>query len=164
MKNDDAQDSQAFLNTQYCSQCGMCEMVACKQGLNPRTLIGFAKASIMKNGLKNPNKIEAVPRGERNMRRLTTARLRQKLGLEKYNNPSPLSDAVVSPDKLYISMRQNIGKPGDVIVKEGQMVKKGECIVKAPENALGLPIHSPIDGTILKISNDVITVKSAERE
>lgn len=164
VKNDDAQDSQAFLNTQYCSQCGMCEMVACKQGLNPRTLIGFAKASIMKNGLKNPNKIEAVPRGERNMRRLTTARLRQKLGLEKYNNPSPLSDAVVSPDKLYISMRQNIGKPGDVIVKEGQMVKKGECIVKAPENALGLPIHSPIDGTILKISNDVITVKSAERE
>ena len=108
VKSDDSTDTQAFLNTQYCSQCGLCEMVACKQGLNPRTLIGVAKTTLAKNGIKNTEKIEVQPLPERDMRRLTTSRLRQKLDLEKYNNPSLLTDVEVNPERLYISLKQNL--------------------------------------------------------
>ena len=38
-----------------------------------------------------------------------------------------------------------------------------ECIAEAPENSLGLPIHSPIDATVLKISEECIMIQSAER-
>ena len=163
VKNDDATNTKAFLNTQYCSQCGICEMVACKQGLNPRTLIGFAKKVIQKNGLKTFDKIEAVPLEERDFRRVTTSRLRQKLDLEKYNNPSPLVEDEIKVKRLYISLRQNIGAPSVCAVSEGQNVKRGECIADAPENALGLPIHSPVDGKVLKVTGDTITIESAER-
>ena len=163
VKNDDATDTKAYLNTQYCSQCGICEMVACKQGLNPRTLIGVAKQTLAKNGIKNTDKIQSEPLPEREMRRLTTARLRQKLDLEKYNNPSLLVDMEVIPERLYISLRQNIGAPSVSVVKEGQSVKKGDMIASAPEKALGLPIHSPVDGTIVKVAENSIII-SAERK
>ena len=163
VKNDDATDTAAFLNTQYCSQCGICEMIACKQGLNPRTLIGFAKQTIQKSGLKTFDKIEAVPHEELELRRLTTARLRQKLDLEKYNNPSPLADGEVSVKRLYISLRQNIGAPSVCVVRQGQTVTRGECIAEAPEASLGLPIHSPVDGKVLCVSKDTVTIESAER-
>lgn len=163
IKNDDPTDTSAFLNTQYCSQCGICEMVACKQGLNPRTLIGAAKETIRKSGLKTFEKKDAVPRPERNMRRLTTARLRQKLDLDKYNNSSPLTDDEIKSERLFISLRQNIGVKSVPNVKKGQKVKFGECIADAPENSLGLPIHSPINGEVIMVSEDVIVIKSAER-
>lgn len=163
LKNDDATDTEAFLNTQYCSQCGICEMIACKQGLNPRTLIGVARQTMQKNGLKRLEKLEAKPLMERDLRRLTTARLRHKLDLEKYNNPSPLNEEEVKVDRLYVSLRQNIGVMSSVAVKEGQEIKRGELLAEAPENSLGLPIHSPVDGKILKITDETIVVKSAER-
>jgi len=160
---DDATHTEAFLNTQYCSQCGICEMVACKQGLNPRTLIGIAKNTIQKSGLKRLEKIEAVPLMERDLRRLTTARLRQKLGLEKYNSASLLTEEEIKVDRLYISLRQNIGVKPTVCVREGQKICKNDYIAHAPEGSLGLPIHSPIDATVLKISDECIILQSAER-
>jgi len=164
VKSDDSTDTAAFLNTQYCSQCGTCELVACKQGLNPRTLIGFAKANMMKNGLKRLEKIEATPLEERDMRRLTTARLRQKLDLEKYNSASPLVEEEIKTQRLYISLRQNIGAPSVPCAKEGASVCRGDIIAEAPENSLGLPIHSPINGKVLKVSDTTIIIESAERK
>lgn len=163
VKNDDATDTEAFLNTQYCSQCGICEMIACKQGLNPRTLIGVAKATMQKNGLRRLEKIEATPLKERDYRRLTTARLRHKLDLDKYNNPSPLNEEPINIKRLYIALRQNIGVIGKVIVEEGQIVERGELIVEAPVGSLGLPIHSPVNGKVMKISDESIIIESAER-
>lgn len=164
VKNDDAADTKAFLNTQYCSQCGLCEMVACPQGLNPRTLIGSAKITLAKNGIKNTDKIESHPLPEYKMRKITTARLRQKLDLQRYNNPSPLSAEEIVPQRLYISLRQNIGAIGTVAVKEGDSVKTGDILVNAPEKALGLPIHSPLDGNVVKISETAIIIEAAERK
>lgn len=163
LKYDNATDTEAFLNTQYCSQCGMCEMVSCKQGLNPRTLIAEAKATMAKNGLKRLEKLPATPLKERDLRRMTTARLRQKLDLEKYNNPSPLSDKEVSVKRLYISLRQNIGAPSVAAVKAGERVEKGQIIAQAPENALGLPIHCPTDGTVARVTDGEIIIDTAER-
>ena len=57
---------------------------------------------------------------------------------------------------------QNIGAPSVPRVEEGQIVKCGELIANAPEKALGLPIHSPVDGKVLKISETMIII-SAER-
>ncbi len=160
VKSDDATDTEAFLNTQYCSQCGICEMVACKQELNPRTLIGFAKVTMAKKGLRRLEKKEAVPLKERDMRQLTTARLRQKLDLEKYNNACPLVDEEVKIKRLYVSLSQNIGAPSVSCVKEGQEVKRGELIADAPVDSLGLPIHAPVDAKVLKISDTTIILQA----
>ena len=139
-------------------------MIACKQWINPRTLIGVARQTMQKNGLKRLEKLEAKPLMERDLRRLTTARLRHKLDLEKYNNPSPLNEKEVMVDRLYVSLRQNIGVMGNVVIKEGQEIKRGDILAEAPESSLGLPIHSPVDGKILKITDESIIIKSEERK
>ena len=50
------------------------------------------------------------------------------------------------------------------IAKEGQNVAAGELIASAPEKALGLPIHSPVSGKVIKVSDDTIIIISAERK
>ncbi len=164
VKSDDATDTEAFLNTQYCSQCGICEMVACKQELNPRTLIGYAKTTMAKKGLRRLEKKEATPSPDRDMRKLKIARLRQKLDLEKYNNACPLVEEEIKVKRLYISLSQNIGAPSIPCIKEGQTVSRGELIAEPQENALSLPIHSPMDAKVLKISDTTIILQSAERK
>ena len=119
---------------------------------------------MMKNGLKRLEKIDATPLAERDMRRLTTARLRQKLDLEKYNSASPLVEEEIKTQRLYISLRQNIGAPSVPCAAEGASVCRGDIIAEAPENSLGLPIHSPINGKVLKVSDTTIIIESAERK
>ena len=98
------------------------------------------------------------------MRKLKIARLRQKLDLEKYNNACPLVEEEIKVKRLYISLSQNIGAPSIPCVKEGQTVTRGELIAEPQENALSLPIHSPMDAKVLKISDTTIILQSAERK
>ena len=60
--------------------------------------------------------------------------------------------------------RQNIGAASVPVVRAGQSVSFGQCIADAPgEGYLGLPVHSPVDGKVLSVTDEVITIESAER-
>ena len=124
----------------------------------------MARRVMQKNGLKRLEKIEAQPLSERNYRRLTTTRLRHKLDLEKYNNPSTIIEEPIQTDRLYISLSQNIGIKSVAAVSENQKVAFGDILADAPEGSLGLPIHCPTDGIVERITDDMIIVKSAERK
>ncbi|CUQ63472.1 Uncharacterised protein [Dorea longicatena] len=54
----DVQEPNIFVNTMFCSSCGLCEMYSCMQGLSPRTLMAEYKAGLRANGLRPP-KVEA---------------------------------------------------------------------------------------------------------
>jgi Na+-translocating ferredoxin:NAD+ oxidoreductase RnfC subunit len=73
-------------------------------------------------------------------------------------------DEEIKVKRLYISLSQNIGAPSVPCVKEGQEISRGELIAAAPEKALGLPIHAPVDAKVLKISDSTIILQSAERK
>jgi len=84
-----ARDSNAdiFKGAVYCSLCGLCEAVACPQSLSPRSLIKLFKSALPK---LNVDRYEAIP--ERNMayKRISTKRLKMRLGLVKYDLNAPL--------------------------------------------------------------------------
>lgn len=152
-------DTRAVLNTNYCSQCGICELYACPQGLSPRTLIGIAKSGLKKNGLK----IEKLDNwdnvnSERDFRVVPMKRLIERLDLTKYNVSAPLTDDEVKPKEVSILTNQNIGKPAVPLVKIGQKVKAQDIIAAYDDNALSLPLHSSIDGTIKMVTDSAITV------
>jgi Na+-translocating ferredoxin:NAD+ oxidoreductase RnfC subunit len=86
----DCDDVQALGGALYCSLCGVCERVACPQGLAPRALLRMYKTALGKHGVK-PLKQEAgaVDAG-REYRQCGEARLTLKLGLAKYINDAPM--------------------------------------------------------------------------
>jgi Na+-translocating ferredoxin:NAD+ oxidoreductase RnfC subunit len=149
-----------FLNTFFCCSCGLCEMYSCNQGLSPRTLITQYKGGLRANGVKPP-KVEATPvKKQRPLRRVPIARLRARLGLEKYNVKAPLDESVIVVDHVRIRLSQHIGAPAVPIVKVGDVVKEGQKIGEAKENALSLPVHASIDGVVTEVTDREIMIRA----
>lgn len=154
-------DLAPFLNTFFCSGCGICEMYSCPQGLSPRTLITEYKMGLRKNGIPLPDDIsEPVADKNRNMKLVPISRLTARLGLSKYNCPAPLSEDEIIPKKIRITFNQNIGAPAKAVVKSGDTVKVGLIIADVDEKSLGLPIHSSINGTVVDANEHFIIIKS----
>ena len=154
-------DLTPFLNTFFCSGCGICEMYSCPQGLSPRTLITEYKMGLRKNGVPIPSDLpEPVADKNRKMKLVPILRLTARLGLSKYNSPAPLTEDDIIPKKVKITFNQNIGAPAKAIVKKGDKVTVGQVLATVDEKALGLPIHSSIDGTVVDANEHFIIIKS----
>ncbi|WP_220348268.1 electron transport complex subunit RsxC [Thalassotalea euphylliae] len=67
------------------------------------------------------------------------------------------------PELLIIPVQQHIGVPGDIQVKEGDHVLKGEPLT-SPSSPMAVPIHAPTSGTIEKIALHVIAHPSGLSE
>jgi len=154
-------DLAPFLNTFFCSGCGICEMYSCPQGLAPRTLITEYKMGLRKNGVPIPDDLpEPVADKNRKMKLVPINRLTSRLGLSKYNSPAPLNEDEIIPKKVKITFNQNIGAPAKPTVKAGDKVTVGQIIATVDENSLGLPIHSSINGKIIDANEHFIIIKS----
>lgn len=154
-------NTKALLNTQYCSQCGVCEMYACPQGLSPAALIGIYKSGLKENNIK-PEKLKAPEsaKEERNYRQIPMTRLIRRLDIVKYNVPAPLCDESIESKKVKISLSQSIGAPAVPCVKIGDTVAVGDRIANPKDNALSLALHSSIDGTVTDITEKHIMISA----
>ncbi len=155
----DTKDLAPFLNTMFCSGCGLCEMYSCPQGLAPRTLITEYKNGLRASGVPIPKEPKIKPiDNQRSMKLVPVKRLTARLGLTKYDKPAPMIDTKIVPKKLRIAMTQNIGAPMTPTVKAGQKVIPNECIAKADEKALGLSLHAPLGGKVLDVNEHFILI------
>ncbi|MBE5948023.1 MAG: NADH-quinone oxidoreductase subunit J [Lachnospiraceae bacterium] len=154
-------DLEPYFNTAFCSQCGVCEMFACVQGLNPRTLIGEFKKGMGKNGVKLAKDVEAGGvHPDRDFRRISMSRLRAKLGLEQYNHKAPISEDVIAPRRVKIMMSQHIGVPATPFVKTGDKVEVGQVIGKIEEGKLGVNVHSSVAGKVLDVKDKFVLIEA----
>lgn len=55
------------------------------------------------------------------------------------------------PDRLYIPLRQHIGVAGQLLVRVGDRVLKGQPLTAA-DNSMAVPVHAPTSGTVLSIA------------
>ena len=157
----DVQEPNIFVNTMFCSSCGLCEMYSCMQGLSPRTLMAEYKAGLRANGLRPPQ-VEAKPVGpEREYRKVPMERLMARLDLTKYNNEAPLDESVVPVSKVKIMLSQHIGAPAAAIVKQGDKVTKGQMIAE-PAKGLSVGIHASIDGVVSEVTDKYVIIETQE--
>lgn len=153
-------DTSAYLNTFFCSACGLCELYSCGQNLNPRTLIGITKGQLRKNGIPVPKDIEVKPvNKQREYRTVPMSKLIARLGLRKYDLPAPLDETLVKADSVKLKLSQSIGAPSVACVKPGDTVKTGDVVANAPEK-LGVPIHASIDGVVSEVNDKFIVIKA----
>ncbi len=149
----------ALLNTAYCSQCGLCELYACMQGLSPRTLIGKVKGSLKALNAKPEPPKEADIHPARDLRKVPEHRLIARLGLAGYDVDAPLSENPLCEKTLTVKLSQHIGAPAVPVVKMGDQVFAGQTIAAQKEGALSLPVHAPVPGRVTQVANDWITIE-----
>lgn len=148
-----------YTRTMLCSECGLCEMYSCHQGLSPRTLIAEVKNKLKANGIKNthnltPENINPM----RAARMVPMSRLISRLSLNNYVSEAPLALNTLSPDKVKLMLSQHIGVKAASVVEKGQKVEKGQLIADVPEGKLGAKLHASISGTVKDVTSEYITI------
>lgn len=155
----DMQDTDTFINTMFCSSCGLCEMYSCMQGLSPRSLMADYKAGLRAAGIRPPQGVVPKPVGEeREYRKVPMERLMARLDLTKYNKEAPLNDEVADVKKVRIMLSQHIGAPASAIVKVGDKVEVGQMIAQ-PGNGLSVAIHASISGSVTEVNDKYVVIE-----
>ena len=151
-------DSKPYLNTMFCSQCGLCEMYACTQGLAPKSLMAVCKDTLKKEKVKFSENIDSsAVKNERNYRKVPLKRIVSRLGLKKYNIEAPLNEVELKFKEYKILLSQGIGAPAIPIVKKGDVVSLGQVIANHSDG-LGVSVHSSCDGKIKDITDKFILI------
>lgn len=157
--NRDFQTTDPFLDTMFCSSCGVCELYSCPQGLSPRSMIAAYKADLRKTGIKPPQRAAAPVRDDiRDYRRVPEERLKARLGLERYDRKAPLYDEPKTAATVKILLSQHIGAPARACVAAGDFVTKGQLIAEAADG-LSVGIHASINGEVTEVTKRYIVCK-----
>lgn len=161
--NQDFQDTNVFLNTMFCSSCGLCENFSCPQGLSPRSLIADYKLGLRKAGVKPPADVKPAPVKEsRQYRKVPEERLAARLGLSRYDAEAPLQEDGCWKEKdiihkVKIMLSQHIGAPAVPVAEKGAKVKAGDMIAK-PGNGLSVALHASMDGIVREVTDKYIVI------
>ena len=156
-----ASDPKALLGVFSCSSCGICEMYACGQGLNPRTIISEIKGELLKNGITAPRGLpSAGVDSTRAARTVPMSRLTGRLGLAKYDVDAPIQDAPVLTRQIKLMLSQSIGAPASACVAVGDRVKAGDAVGMFTPEKLGTGVHTPFDGTVTKVTDRFVVIKT----
>lgn len=155
--NKDFQDVETYLNTLFCSSCGLCEMFSCPQGLSPRSMMAEYKNGLRKAGVKAPV-VEATPVKEsREYRKVPEGRLLARLGLGEYDKDALLDDSIRTVNRVKIHLSQHIGAPAKGKVKVGDIVKCGDIIGSAADG-LSVNIHASVAGKVTEVTGDYVEI------
>lgn len=155
----DIQDTDIFLNTLFCSSCGLCENYSCMQGLSPRSLMADYKAGLREHGIRPPKITKPVQAAkERDYRKIPMERLLARLNLTKYDVPAPLIEEEIAVKRVTLLLSQHIGAAAIPVVAVGDSVEKGQQIAR-PAEGLSVAIHASISGKVMEISDKYVIVE-----
>ena len=158
--SDDAEFERAFGSAANCCECGLCENYACPMMLSPRRVNVSLKPLLRERGIDPKRNMQPSVREFFEEKLVPTGRLTARLGLAQY--AKHLGDELVElrPDRVSVSLRQQIGAPCIPCVSQGARVSEGELIAAPPEGKLGANLHAPIDGIVAAIEKEAIVVAS----
>ncbi len=160
--NRDVQQVAPFLNTMFCSSCGLCELYSCPQGLSPRSIMAQYKSGLRKSGVKPPKAGLQPVSPAREYRRAPEERLTARLGLSEYDAEAPLQDTLQAAGEVRIRLSQHIGAPARALVGAGEKVQEGQMIAEAAEG-LSVSIHASIAGRVAEVTDRYIVLSGEER-
>ena len=156
-------DATPYVNSFFCTGCGLCEMYSCGQGLAPRSLLAACKSGLRKQGVRPPiDPVLSPVSPARSYRRVPMSRLLARLSLREYDRSAPLSEQLVEPSTLKLLLSQHIGAPSQPLVHVGDRVSAGQMIAQAAPDALGVALHAPVDGVVCDVTDKVITLVRQE--
>ena len=152
-------DSETLQDALICSECGICEKYACPMMISPREVNAAIKRELLTNGIKRSvEKKEYRPSNFRDMRRIPTKRLMQRLGISCYDDHPGFFETEIPISEVAIPLKQHLGAPSVSLVSKGDHVIKGDVIGEIPESALGARVHASISGRVTSVG-DVVVIR-----
>jgi Na+-translocating ferredoxin:NAD+ oxidoreductase RnfC subunit len=148
---------QLLLTALTCSECNVCESVACPVGISPMRINRMLKREL--RALNHRYEGPLNPEDEMAKYRLIPVkRLITKLGLSDWYHDAPLDLTDYPTEKTTLLLRQHIGASAIPCVQKDERVVRGQCVADVPPGALGAPVHASIDGIVSEITDQSITV------
>ncbi len=140
-----------------CSECGICEKFACPMMISPREVNAQIKREMMEKGVdRSPKKIDYQPSAFRDVRKVPTKRLMERLQVSRYDRHPEIFAGKIEVKKATIPLKQHIGAPAIPVVKTGDRVDKGDLIGEIPDKTLGARVHASISGVVESVGTDVV--------
>ncbi len=140
---------------QYCCECNVCTMIACPEGLDPKSICVDAKQTLRENNLsRTAAELEILFRPVhpvRKGREVPIPKVYQRLDIKKYDRHAEFRETEKNVQVVVIPMDSHIGAPASPLVKPGQKVQKGSVLANVAETDLGCPVHASIDGEVKMI-------------
>ena len=143
------------LSATLCCGCGICESLACNQGISPKAVIENYKGVLAKNKMRFSSSDIYEVRSERDYRMVPSTRWMSMLGITKFDKEAIFNGEFNIFNRVEISLSSHIGAPSIPCVNDGDIVGEGEIIAKAG-SGLSLPQHASISGRVTLGINKII--------
>ncbi len=143
------------MSATLCCGCGLCESLACNQGISPRAVIDSYKAVLAKNRLRFNSDGAYKVRAEREYRMVPSEKWTSMLGITKFDKVADFYGETEDFARVEIPLSKHIGAPSVPTVSDGDVVDKGAIIAMAAEG-LSLPQHASISGRVTLGNNKII--------
>lgn len=138
---------QMVLSATLCCGCGICESIACSQGISPKAVINNYKEVLRKNGMRFMTTKPSVVTEEREYRMVPSEKWMQTLGVKRFDRLPELVGDLFTPTRVEIPLAKHIGAPSITAVSDGDYVKRGDVVATAADG-LSVPQHASIDGRV----------------
>ena len=135
------------LSATLCCGCGVCESLACSQGISPRAVIANYKGVLAKNKLRFNLNGDYEVRAEREYRMIPSEKWASTLGVRGFDTVCEFGGEIRDFSRVEIPLSRHIGAPSVPAVTDGQTVSSGEVIAIAADG-LSLPQHASISGVV----------------
>lgn len=143
------------ISATLCCGCGVCENLACSQGISPKAVINNYKALLGKNKMRYTSKEDVEVTEERSYRRIPSEKWKSVLGVSKFDTPPHFIGDIDSFSRVEVLLCAHIGVPSIPSVKDGDEVSKGDVI--ATSDGLSVFQHASIGGKV-KVEKDKIII------
>ena len=143
-----------------CSQCGMCELVACDvMQLSPKRIYAEYKKLLAAKGIKNPHRLSPTSVSpELEYRKVPISTLIKKIGISEYEGSVPVR-GFQKVNRVRIPLDKHTGAPALPKVAPGERVKMGDVIAASPPDTPGALCHASIAGKVTEVTGQWIELK-----
>ncbi len=154
-------DADAVTSAFLCSQCGVCELVACDAMLlSPRRILADIKKALQHRGVKNPHHgVPVSPRSGIGDRRISSSTLRKRIGVAAYVKETPFQGGY-QPRLVRVPLNRHAGAAAGACVTAGTRVRMGERIGLPPPDQLGASVHASIAGRVSEVNEEWVEIRA----
>ena len=146
---------QMVISATLCCGCGICESLACSQGISPKAVINNYKAVLAEHKMRYFTKQSVDPTPEREYRMIPSDKWAATLGVLRFDRVCEWGGEMTDIQRVEIPLSKHIGAPSIASVNSGDIVTRGQVIAVSDEG-LSIPQHASIDGRVTVLSRKII--------
>ncbi len=146
------------ISATLCSECGICENLACSQGISPKAVIKNYKELLRKNKMRYVSKNPVSVTKEREYRRIPSEKWESTIGVLRFDKLAEYAGVIDGFASYEIDLASHIGVPSIPCVNDGDKVKLGDVIANGADG-LSVAQHASADGRVNLSVNKIIITK-----